>query len=117
MVSVQKLRLKMMTNLENFRILTEPKNAIVKQYKKLFSLEGVELEFEDDALKEIAQKAIKRKTGARGLRSIVEDLLLETMFEIPSDEDIEKVIITKDNIINKTKPTIIINKEKNKNNK
>ena len=96
------------------RILTEPKNAIVKQYKKLFSLEGVELEFEDDALKEIAQKAIKRKTGARGLRSIVEDLLLETMFEIPSDEDIEKVIITKDNIINKTKPTIIINKEKNK---
>ena len=96
------------------RILTEPKNAIVKQYKKLFSLEGVELEFEDDALKEIAQKAIKRKTGARGLRSIVEDLLLETMFEIPSDEDIEKVIITKDNIINKTKPTIIINKEKTK---
>ena len=94
------------------RVLTEPKNAIVKQYKKLFELEGVELEFKKEALQEIAKKAIKRKTGARGLRSIVEDLLLETMFEIPSDKDIKKVIIPKDTVINKTKPEIIVKEEK-----
>lgn len=94
------------------RILTEPKNAIVKQYKKLFELEGVELEFEEEALKEIAKKAIERKTGARGLRSIVENLLLETMFEIPSDTDVEKVIITKECITKKAKPKIILKKNK-----
>lgn len=92
------------------RVLTEPKNAIVKQYKKLFQLEGVELEFEKDALKEIAKKAIERKTGARGLRSIVENILGETMFEIPSDNNIEKVIITKECVVNQDKPKIIFKK-------
>lgn len=93
------------------KILLEPKNSIVKQFKKLFELEGVELEFEKEALQEIAKKAIKRKTGARGLRAIVEDLLLETMFEIPSDTDVEKVIITKDTVINKIQPKIVLKKE------
>ena len=92
------------------RVLTEPKNAIVKQYKKLFQLEGVELEFEKDALKEIAKKAIERKTGARGLRSIVENILGETMFEIPSSNNIEKVIITKECVVNQDKPKIILKK-------
>ena len=92
------------------RVLTEPKNAIVKQYKKLFQLEGVELEFEKDALREIAKKAIERKTGARGLRSIVENILGETMFEIPSDKNIEKVIITKECVVNQDKPKIIFKK-------
>ena len=92
------------------RVLTEPKNAIVKQYKKLFQLEGVELEFEKDALREIAKKAIERKTGARGLRSIVENILGETMFEIPSDNNIEKVIITKECVVNQDKPKIIFKK-------
>lgn len=92
------------------RVLTEPKNAIVKQYKKLFQLEGVELEFEKDALREIAKKAIERKTGARGLRSIVENILGETMFEIPSDNNIEKVIITKECVVNQDKPKIILKK-------
>ena len=94
------------------RVLTEPKNAIVKQYKKLFELEGVELEFEKEALKEIAKKAIKRKTGARGLRSIVENLLLETMFEIPSDTDVKKVIITKECVTDKVQPKIILKNSK-----
>ncbi len=93
------------------KILVEPKNSIVKQYKKLFSLEGVELEFDEKALQEIAKKAIKRKTGARGLRAIVEDLLLEVMFEIPSDEDIEKVIITKESVLKEDKPKIILKKK------
>ena len=92
------------------RVLTEPKNAIVKQYKKLFQLECVELEFEKDALREIAKKAIERKTGARGLRSIVENILGETMFEIPSDNNIEKVIITKECVVNQDKPKIIFKK-------
>ncbi|MDD2839708.1 MAG: ATP-dependent Clp protease ATP-binding subunit ClpX [Rickettsiales bacterium] len=93
------------------RILTEPKNSIVKQYKKLFQLEGVELEFEKEALLAIANKAIKRKTGARGLRNIVEDLLVETMFEIPSDKDVERVIITKDTVTNREQPKIILKKK------
>lgn len=99
------------------RVLTEPKNAIVKQYKKLFQLEGVELEFEKDALREIAKKAIERKTGARGLRSIVENILGETMFEIPSDNNIEKVIITKECVVNQDKPKIIFKKDTGKNKK
>jgi ATP-dependent Clp protease ATP-binding subunit ClpX len=76
------------------KILKEPKNSIVKQYKKLFKLDDVELEVRDDALDLIAEKAIKRKTGARGLRTIVENLLMDTMFEIPTDKNIKKVIIS-----------------------
>jgi ATP-dependent Clp protease ATP-binding subunit ClpX len=80
------------------RILKEPKNSIVKQYKKLFKLDDVELDVQDDALEIIAEKAIKRKTGARGLRTIVEDLLLDTMFETPTSKDIKKVVVsTKEN--------------------
>ncbi len=85
------------------KILTEPKNALVKQYEKLFDYDNIEFEIEDDALIEIAKKAIAQKTGARGLRSIVEGLLMETMFEAPSN-DIIKVTITKDCVVNNTKP-------------
>ncbi|HSQ97777.1 MAG TPA: ATP-dependent Clp protease ATP-binding subunit ClpX [Rickettsiales bacterium] len=100
-----------LTEEDLIRVLTEPKNSIVKQYEKLFKLEGVEIIFEKEALHAIANKAIKRKTGARGLRSIVEDLLIETMFEIPSDKDVEKVTITKDTVINKEKPKIFLKKK------
>lgn len=89
-------------------ILKEPKNALVKQYKKLFDIEDVELEFEDDALREIAKKAIDRNTGARGLRSIVENIMMDTMYEVPSEENVEKVIVTKEAVINDdVQPTIV----------
>ena len=77
------------------RVLTEPKSAIIKQYKKLFQLDGVDLEFEDEAVHEIAHRSFMRNTGARGLRSIVENVLMDTMFTLPSDETVEKCIITK----------------------
>lgn len=80
-------------------ILTKPKNALVKQYQKLFEMDDVELEFEEEALSEIAKKAIERKTGARGLRSIIESIMLDVMFELPSREDIEKCIITRDTVV------------------
>ena len=81
------------------RILKEPKNALVKQYKKLLELDDVELEFEDDALRAIAKKAIERNTGARGLRSIVENIMMECMYEVPSRDDIKKVIVTKEAVM------------------
>ncbi|SHI85735.1 ATP-dependent Clp protease ATP-binding subunit ClpX [Clostridium cavendishii DSM 21758] len=89
-------------------ILSKPKNALVKQYKKLFELDNVELDFEDTALEAIADEAIKRSTGARGLRAIVEELMTDVMFDIPSKEDIIKVKITEDNIKNKTAPVVEI---------
>lgn len=89
------------------RILTEPKNAIIRQFKKIFGYENVELEFEPQALNAIAKKAIERKTGARGLRSIVEQTLLDTMFDLPDQTDIEKIIITETSINNTASPTII----------
>lgn len=88
-------------------ILTEPKNAIIKQYKKLFALEGVELEFDPLALDEIVNKAIERKTGARALRSIVEGILLDIMYEIPTMENIDKCIITRDVVAKGEKPIYI----------
>lgn len=88
------------------RILTVPKNSIVQQYKKLFELDGVELEFKEDALKEIAYKAQEQKTGARGLRGIIEGVLTPLMFETPSDESIIKIVITKDVITGDAEPTI-----------
>lgn len=94
------------------RILTEPKNAIVKQYKKLFELDGVELEFEKDAVKAIARRSFKRKTGARGLRAIMEEVMMNTMYEIPSEERIAKVIITKDAALEKGEPEIIYSDDK-----
>lgn len=93
------------------RILTEPKNAITKQYKKLFELDGVDLEFEPEAIKEIAHLSCERKTGARGLRSIMESAMMDVMYEIPSDETIKKCIITKDTVIKKSEPKIIYHDE------
>ncbi len=92
-------------------ILTEPKNALVKQYKALFAMENVELEFTDDSLEAIADKAIKRKTGARGLRSIIEDLLLDTMFDLPNNKNIQKVVVNKE-VVEKDKNPIIIYQDK-----
>ena len=92
------------------KILSEPKNALVKQYKYQFALDGVTLEFEDDALRAVAAKAIQLNTGARGLRAILEDVLLELMFEIPSEKDIEKVIVTKASI-DKTEKPIAVRKQ------
>ncbi len=94
------------------RIITEPKNALVKQYKKLFQYDDVELEFEPEALELIVDKAIQRNTGARGLRSIIEDIMRDIMFDIPSNPNIEKCIITKATVESKEPPKVIINKEK-----
>jgi ATP-dependent Clp protease ATP-binding subunit ClpX len=88
------------------RILTEPKSAICKQYKKLFEIDGVELEFEDEALREIAKLAVERKTGARGLRSIVEKATMDMMFEIPSDDRVRKCIVTKEVITDGVMPAV-----------
>ena len=88
------------------RVLTEPKNPVVKQYEYLFKLDGVNLVFEKDALEEVARESIKRKTGARGLRSIIEEALLDVMFELPSTKGVKTCTITKDNIVNKTTPKL-----------
>ena len=89
-------------------ILTEPKNAILKQYQCLLKMDGVDLEFEPDAIELIAQEAIKRKTGARALRSIVEELMLNIMYDIPSNEKIVKCIVTKDTVVNKSQPQVVL---------
>ncbi|MBY0397990.1 MAG: hypothetical protein K2X91_16195 [Thermoleophilia bacterium] len=87
-------------------ILTGPKNALVRQYQHLFSLDGAELEFTPEALTTIARKALARKTGARGLRSIVEDLLLDTMYDLPDQTDVTKVTIGNDAVDGKGKPVL-----------
>ena len=89
-------------------ILTEPKNALIKQYQKLFSLENIELEFEKEALMKIAEKSLNRSTGARGLRAVIEEIMMEIMYEIPSRKDIKKVIINQDVIDNQSEPIIIL---------
>jgi ATP-dependent Clp protease ATP-binding subunit ClpX len=89
------------------RILTEPRNALVKQYQSLFAMDDVNLEFRDDALDAIADKAIKRKTGARGLRAIVEQVLMDTMFDIPTENDIKDVILNRD-VVDKGKQPILV---------
>ena len=93
-------------------ILTEPKNALVKQYQKLFLMDEVQLEFEQDALEAIAAKAIERKTGARGLRSIIESVMMDLMFEIPSREEVSKVIVTKEVVENQGQPELYNKKGK-----
>lgn len=93
------------------RILTEPKNSLVKQYKKLFELDGVRLRFEDDALEAIADKALERKTGARGLRSIIEEVMMDVMYRVPSDETITECIITKAAVEGENDPVIVYNTE------
>ena len=89
-------------------ILTKPKNALVKQYQKMLEIDDVELEFEEGALKEIAKKAIERKTGARGLRSIIEGIMLDVMFDLPSRDDISKCIITKETVAENGAPKLIL---------
>ena len=94
------------------KILLEPKNSLIKQYQELFKLEGVKLNFKDNAVKEIAVKAIKKKTGARGLRSILENVLLKTMFDIPSQENVSEVIVDMSSVRGETQPIIVHTKNK-----
>ncbi len=98
------------------KITTEPKNSLVKQYQKLLELDGVELEFSKEALEAIVDKAIERKTGARGLRSIIEDIMRDIMFDIPSNPNIEKCIITEKTVLENAGPELIINEHKEENN-
>ena len=111
-------RLPIVTTLEELdknaliNILTKPKNALVKQYKKLLAMDDVELEFNDDAIEAIVDKAIERKTGARGLRSIIEEIMRDIMYDIPSNSKIEKCIVTKDTVLGLSKPEVIINENK-----
>src|SRR5580698_4934779 len=106
-------RLPVITSVHNLdrealiRILTEPKNALVRQYKRLFELDGVELEFSDDSLDAIADQAIKRGTGARGLRAILEEVLLSVMYDVPSRKDIAKVMITEAVVLEHVNPTLV----------
>jgi ATP-dependent Clp protease ATP-binding subunit ClpX len=93
------------------RILSEPKNALVKQYKKLFEMEGCELDICDEALHVIAQKAMERKTGARGLRTILEHVLLDTMYDLPSEENVEKVVVDEQVIRGESPPLMIYGAE------
>lgn len=92
------------------RIIKEPKNALIKQYIKLLDMDGVKLEFEDDALAAVAEKALEKNSGARGLRSILEDVMLNIMYDVPSRDDIEKVIITKDCVNKKAEPVMVLKK-------
>ena len=92
-------------------ILTEPKNALVKQYQRLFDMEGVKLEFSEESLSAIAKKAILRKTGARGLRSILENMLMDTMYEVPDKEGVEKVIVSKDTVDEGKPPVYVMGNE------
>ena len=89
------------------QILTEPKNALIKQYQKLFLMEGAELEVRPAGLNAIAKKALARKTGARGLRSIIELVLLDTMFDLPNQENVSKVVVDESTIVGEGKPLLI----------
>jgi ATP-dependent Clp protease ATP-binding subunit ClpX len=92
-------------------ILTKPKNALIKQYQKLFEMENTKLEFRENALKAVAQKAISLKTGARGLRSIIENILMDTMFELPSEPDIDEVVINEEVVLKGSKPLLVHEKK------
>ena len=96
------------------KILQEPKNSLTKQYQELFKLDGAKLTFKENALKEIAQKAINKKTGARGLRSILENILLKTMYDLPSQENIEEVIVDVSAVKGQTQPILVHAKSDNK---
>jgi ATP-dependent Clp protease ATP-binding subunit ClpX len=106
-------RLPVITSVRNLdrealiRILTEPRNALVRQYRRLFELDGVELEFSGDALEAIADQAILRGTGARGLRAIMEEVLMSVMYEIPSRSDVARVVITREVVLEHVNPTIV----------
>jgi ATP-dependent Clp protease ATP-binding subunit ClpX len=88
-------------------ILTQPKNALVKQYQRLFDLEGTQLTFTDEALQAIAKRAIERKTGARGLRSILEEILLDTMFDLPGMENVDEIVVNEEAVTTKAGPLVI----------
>src|SRR5690606_22238207 len=92
-------------------ILLEPKNALTKQYRKLFDMEGVDLEFREDALRAVAKRAMKRKTGARGLRTILENVLLDTMYDLPSTRSAKKVVLDEAVVTGETKPYVIYENE------
>ena len=100
-----------LTRADFLRILTEPKNALVKQYQRLFEMENVRLDFSDDALKAIAHRAIARKTGARGLRSIMEGILLDTMFELPNLRGVEEVAINAEVVEGRARPLYVHSSE------
>jgi ATP-dependent Clp protease ATP-binding subunit ClpX len=89
------------------QILTEPRNALVKQFQRFFQFDGIELVFADDALSSVADKALERETGARGLRSIIEEVLLEVQFELPSRRDVRKCVVTRETIDNGVPPTLV----------
>ena len=93
------------------KILLEPKNALTKQYQKLFDMEGVELEFRDDALRAVAKKAMERKTGARGLRTVLENVLLDTMYDLPSMQNVSKVVVDDAVVLGETRPYVIYETE------
>ena len=99
------------------KILKEPKNSLIKQYQQIFRFEGVKLTFKEEALLEIAKKAITKKTGARGLRTILESLLLKTMFNLPSQENVGEVIVNRSVVLGQIEPTIVYSKNKNKTDK
>jgi len=115
-------RLPMIATLEDLdeksliKILQEPKNSLTKQYQELFKLDGAKLTFKDNALKEVAQKAISKKTGARGLRSILENILLKTMYDLPSQDNIEEVIVDASAVKGHTQPILVHSKNENKSN-
>ena len=94
------------------RILKEPRNALIKQYHYMLKLDGVELEFETEAIREIARMALARKTGARGLRAVIEDIMLDVMFDIPSLEGAERCIVTRECITDQKKPVIIFKEDR-----
>ena len=96
-----------LTRQDLITILTEPRNALVKQFQRFFSFDGIELVFSDDSLASIADKALERETGARGLRSILEEVLLDVQFELPSRRDVRKCVITKETITKGLKPTLV----------
>ena len=92
------------------RILTQPKNALVRQYQRMFAIDGVELEFTETAVEAVAEQALLRGTGARGLRAIMEEVLQQVMFDVPSRDDVEKVVITREVVQSKEKPITLIEK-------
>jgi ATP-dependent Clp protease ATP-binding subunit ClpX len=89
------------------RILTEPRNALVKQYHKLFEIDGIELEFTEDAIEAIAEQAMARDTGARGLRAIMEEVLLNVMYEVPSRDDVARVVVNAEVVLDNVNPTLV----------
>jgi ATP-dependent Clp protease ATP-binding subunit ClpX len=94
------------------KVLSEPKNAVIKQYQKLFDFENVRLKFTESAIRAIAEKAIAHKTGARGLRAVLEEHMLDIMFELPSRNDIEEVVVNEEVINNNEKPLLVYHKQK-----